>query len=117
MQRSGRRASGGPQVFSAYGLACREENDWRDIGRTEGLSQENNYEIIQRVAMESLLTGRAVQARTGSAIRQGIAILPAIVVTVRFEDVVKDNDGVYSLRDPKIVHIRPRGDSAPGRCR
>ena len=103
----------GPQVFSSYGLACRDENDWRDIGRAEGLAQEKNYDIIQRIASESLLTGRGVQARTGSAMRQGIALLPAIVVTVRFEDVVKDSNDIYSLRDPKIVHVRPRGDSAP----
>ena len=103
----------GPQVFSAYVLSCRDEEGMKEIGRTEGLAQEKNFEIVQRIAMDGLLTGKNLEIRSGSAVRHGIHLGPSIVVTVRFEDVVKDSDSVYSLRDPKIVCIRPRGDMSP----
>ncbi|NUM33245.1 MAG: hypothetical protein HUU50_01755 [Candidatus Brocadiae bacterium] len=102
----------GPQGFSSYLLSCKEEKGFREIGKAEGLSLENNMEIIQRIASHSLLTGRQIESRTGSAIRAGVEISPSIVVAVRIEDIVKDEQGKYSLRDPKIVCIRPSGDAS-----
>ena len=103
----------GPQTFSTYILACREEQKWRDIGRTQGLGQMDNFEIVHRIANEGLITGKTIEVRTSTGTHQGVALIPSIVVTVRFEDVVKDSEDVFSLRDPKIVHIRPRGDASP----
>ncbi|MEZ4237804.1 MAG: hypothetical protein R3F59_16990, partial [Myxococcota bacterium] len=40
-------------------------------------------------------------------VRPGMDLRPSIVVTVRFEGIVKDNvTGELKLRDPKLVHIR-----------
>ncbi len=87
--------------------------EFRQIGSAQGLSQQNNFEIIQRITAEYLFTGKNLEVRTASGINQGVEILPNIVVTVRFEDIVKDSEGNYSLRDPKILYIRPQGDTSP----
>jgi DNA ligase-1 len=103
----------GPKIFSAYLLSCWDEQRWREIGSAQGLSQEQNFSIIQRIASECLLTGRSLEMRSASGIHTGIELVPGIVVTVRFEDVIRDSEGKCSLRDPKIVCIRPRGDTSP----
>ncbi len=104
---------GGPRVFSSYLLSCRDDKELREIGSAEGLSQENNFEIIQRIVNEYLLTGKTLEMRHSAGIRHGIEVLPSIVVTVKFEDVTKDSEGVYSLRDIKILCVRPKGDTSP----
>jgi DNA ligase-1 len=105
--------SGGPQVISAYHLACKENSGLREIGRAEGLAQPQNWEIMQRILNEGLFTGKNFEVRSASGLHAGIEITPAVVVTVRFEDVIRSSHDVYSLRDPKIVCVRPRGDTAP----
>lgn len=103
----------GPQGFSSYLLSCKEEKGFREIGKAEGLSLESNMEIINRIASHSLLTGKQIENRTGSAIRAGVEIFPSIVAAVKIADIVKDDQDNYSLRDPKIVCVRPRGDTSP----
>ncbi|HPY73887.1 MAG: hypothetical protein KBC30_00030 [Planctomycetes bacterium] len=103
----------GPQTFSTYQLSCLDQNQWREIGRTAGLALEQNKEIIQRILTEFLVTGQMIETRTSSGIQQGIQLTPSIIVTVKFEDILRDQDNKYSLRSPKIVYVRPRGDSSP----
>ena len=103
----------GPAIFSTYILSCQDKNGWREIGRVEGLSLEKNCEIIRRINMEGILTGKTIEHRTSTATRYGIAIIPSIVVTVKFENVVKDTTGKHSLRNPNIIYVRPKGDAAP----
>ena len=106
-------SQGGPQTFSAYFIACRDGQTWRQIGSVAGLAQEQNFQIVQRILTEGLLTGRNWQERAASGIHPALEITPAIVVTVKFEDIVRSREGDYSLRDPKIVHLRPAGDISP----
>jgi DNA ligase-1 len=40
--------------------------------------------------------------------------VPAIVVTVRCEGIVRDQEGKLALRDPKIVALRP--DKSAAEC-
>ncbi len=103
----------GPQVFSGYVLSCRQEQGFLEIARAEGLALEKNAEIIQRMAYECLMTGESMEVRTARGVRSSARVIPVIVVTVRFEGIVRDSENVLSLRDPKIIHVRPRGDIAP----
>ena len=54
-----------------------------------------------------LITGRRVERQSASGVRPGVELRPHIVVIVRFEGIVKDNEsGDLKLRDPKLVAIR-----------
>jgi DNA ligase-1 len=54
-----------------------------------------------------LLTGRRIERPSASGVRPGLEFRAAIVVTVRFEGIVRDAvTKKFSLRDPKIVLIR-----------
>ena len=100
----------GPKIFSTFLLSCRHKNGYEQVARTEGLAYQQNHEMLQRITYDGLLTGENVEIRTSTATRYGFKLIPSIVVTVRIDGVVKDNEGIYSLRDPKIVCVRPRGD-------
>ncbi|WP_372369412.1 hypothetical protein [Candidatus Uabimicrobium sp. HlEnr_7] len=100
----------GPKIFSTFLLSCKNKNKYEQIARAEGLAYQQNYEMLQRITYDGLLTGENVEIRTSTATRYGFKLIPSIVVTIRVDGVVKDSEGIYSLRDPKIVCVRPRGD-------
>jgi DNA ligase-1 len=43
-----------------------------------------------------------------------VGLTPALVVTVRFEGIVREVGGKLALRDPKIVSLRP--DKSASEC-
>jgi DNA ligase-1 len=103
-------AESGPKTFSSYQLCCRGERGFIPVAFAAGLDKQSNWEIIQRISQEGLLTGKALEYRSSSGTHTGIELAASIVVTVKFESIVADSQKQYSLRDPKIVQIRPKGD-------
>ena len=64
-------------------------------------------EIQAEIMREGLITGRRIERQSASGVRPGIELRPHIVVTVRFEGIVRDSvSGDLKMRDPKLVTIR-----------
>ena len=66
-----------------------------------------DQQIQSEVMRLGLLTGRRIERPSASGVRPGLEFRPSIVVTVKFEGVIRhQSDGRLSLRDPKIALIR-----------
>ena len=56
---------------------------------------------------DGLLTGRRIERPSASGVRPGLELRPNIVVTLRFEGIIRESaTGNLRMRDPKIVAIR-----------
>jgi DNA ligase-1 len=95
-------------MFGSYVIAARDRNgEMVDIGDVAGLDVERDRELQHVIAREGLITGRRVTRQSASGERSGIELRPYLVVSVRFEDVLKDTTtGELKLRGPKIVAVR-----------
>ncbi|MEZ6187373.1 MAG: ATP-dependent DNA ligase [Planctomycetota bacterium] len=77
-----------------------------EVGRVQGLGARDSAQLMQAILDEGLLSGRTLERQTSTGLKAGVELRPGIVATVRFEGVVRDEGGLLSLRDPKIVRIR-----------
>ncbi len=95
-------------LFGSYVVAAKNAKGGYDIvGDVAGLDRVRDQQIQSDVMRRGLMTGRRIERASASGVRPGIEFLPAIVVTVRFEGIIRhERDGVLSLRDPKIVFVR-----------
>jgi DNA ligase-1 len=107
--------SGGARGFGSYLLGARGEGgEMVEVGEVAGVDREGTIAIASAIAANGLLTGRRIERPGATGSKIGAALTPAIVVSVRFEGVVRDVDGRLSLRDPKIVSLRP--DKSAAEC-
>ncbi len=105
--------SGGARGFGSYLLGARGEGgEMVEVGEVAGVDREGTLAIASAIAAHGLLTGRRIERPGATGSKIGAALVPAIVVSVRFEGVVRDADGRLSLRDPKIVSLRPDKNAA-----
>lgn len=95
-------------LFGSYVIGARLlEGGFQIVGDVAGLDRVRDAEIQQEIMREGLLTGRRIERPSASGVRPGVELRPEIVITVKFEGIVKDQvDGRLSLRDPKVVMIR-----------
>jgi DNA ligase-1 len=77
-----------------------------EVGRVQGLGALDSARVVQSILDEGLLTGRSIERDTSSGRKAGVELRPGVVATVRFEGIVRDETGLLSLRDPKILRIR-----------
>jgi len=100
--------------FGSYVIGARTpEGGWHDAGDVAGLDKIRDQEIQGEIMRSGLLTGRRIERPSSSGVRPGFELRPEIVVTVRFEGIVRETgSGKLSLRDPKLVVIR--SDKSPG---
>ena len=95
-------------LFGSYVIGARTaDGGYLDVGDVAGVDRVRDAEIQQTIMREGLLTGARIERASASGVRPGLELRPYIVVTVRFEGVVKESaTGKLSLRDPKLVMIR-----------
>lgn len=94
-------------MFGSYVLGMRDGTGFVEVGDVAGLDRMRDGEIQQLIMRGGLLTGRRVERPSASGVRPGLELMPAIVVTVRFEGIIRDQvSGRLSLRDPVLVVIR-----------
>lgn len=95
-------------MFSSYVIGARGEDDaFEDVGDVAGVDRAKDAEIQQMIARQGLLTGSRIERKSVSGSHSGFELVPAIVVTVRFDGLVRDPaSGRLRLRDPKLVAIR-----------
>ncbi|MEZ4319619.1 MAG: hypothetical protein R3F61_19040 [Myxococcota bacterium] len=95
-------------MFGSYVIGARTpEGGFMDVGDVAGLDKLRDAEIQGEIMREGLITGRRIERQSASGTRPGMELKPSIVVTVRFEGIVKDSlEGELKLRDPKLVMIR-----------
>jgi DNA ligase-1 len=100
--------SGGARGFGSYLLGARGEGGaMEEVGEVAGVDRENTLAIAGTIASQGLLTGQRIERPGATGSKLGVGLLPSIVVTVRFEGIVRDAEGRLALRDPKIVALRP----------
>lgn len=99
--------------FGSYVIGAKTpEGGWHDAGDVAGLDKMRDAEIQGVIMREGLLTGRRIERPSASGVRPGFELRPEIVVTIRFEGIVREmGSGKLSLRDPKLVVIR--SDKSP----
>lgn len=107
--------SGGARGFGSYLLGARgERGELVEVGEVAGVDRDATLSIAGTIASSGLLDGRRIERPGATGSKVGVGLVPAIVVTVRFEGVVRDADARLSLRDPKIVSLR--FDKGPAEC-
>lgn len=100
-------------TFGSYVIGARTlEGGFLDVGDVAGVDKLRDGEIRQEILRDGLITGRRIERQSASGSRPGMELRPGVVVTVRFEGIVKEGlDGELKLRDPKLVMIR--SDKSP----
>jgi DNA ligase-1 len=94
-------------LFGSYVIGARDGNNFVDVGDVAGVDAARDRQLQSEIMRLGLLTGKRIERPSSSGVRPGLELRPAIVVTVRFEGIVRDAvTRKYSLRDPKIVLIR-----------
>lgn len=95
----------GSYVISARSVAGGEP--FEVVGDVAGLDVARDRQIQNDVMERGLLTGRKFERHSASGTRPGWEFAPQIVVTVKFEGIIRENaTGKLSLRDPKIAMLR-----------
>lgn len=93
--------------FGSYVIGARAaDGSFVDVGDVAGVDRERDMVIQQEIFRDSLFTGRQIERASASGVRPGYEMRPGIVVTVRFEGIMRDSSGTLKLRDPKLVAIR-----------
>ncbi|MBX9681407.1 MAG: hypothetical protein K2X38_21845 [Gemmataceae bacterium] len=95
-------------MFGSYVIGARNAmGGFDDVGDVAGLDRARDQQIQSEVMRLGLLTGRRIERASASGVRPGLEFRPAIVITVKFEGIVREGkDGDLRLRDPKIALIR-----------
>ena len=94
-------------LFGSYVIGARDGSNFVDVGDVAGVDAARDKQMQSEIMRLGLLTGRRIERPSASGVRPGLEFRPAIVVTVRFEGIVRDAvTKKFSLRDPKIVLIR-----------
>ena len=98
-------------MFGSYVISARSVSaggtEFEMIGDVAGLDVVRDRQIQNDVMQRGLLTGRKFERQSASGTRPGWEFLPQIVVTVKFEGIIRENvTGKLKLRDPKIAMIR-----------
>ncbi|MEN0062846.1 MAG: hypothetical protein AAGA48_11900 [Myxococcota bacterium] len=95
-------------VFGSYVIGARTaDGGFVDVGDVAGVDVQRDRQLQAEIMREGLITGQRVERKSMSGARPGMELRPHIVVTVRFEGIVKDSTTQeLKLRDPKLVHIR-----------
>lgn len=104
-------------TFGSYviGALGPDRVTFADVGDVAGVDQVKDREIQAEIMRDGLITGRRIERASASGVRPGIDLRPSIVVTVRFEGIVRDTTtGDLKMRDPKLVAIR--SDKGPSEC-
>jgi DNA ligase-1 len=100
-------------LFGSYVVGAKTPaGGFEIVGDVAGVDRVRDQFIQSEVMRRGLLTGRRFERASASGVRPGLEFLPAIVVTVRFEGVIRaERDARLTLRDPKLVLIR--SDKSP----
>lgn len=95
-------------LFGSYVIAARtSDGGWKIVGDVAGLDRVRDAQIQAEIQREGLMTGKRIERPSASGARPGVELRPAIVVTVKFEGIARDQTTKeLSLRDPKIAMIR-----------
>ena len=95
-------------MFGSFAIGARtDDGGFLDVGDVAGVDQVRDRELQAEIMRNGLMTGKRTTRQSSSGVRPGVELRPHIVVTVRFEGIVKDNEtGDLKLRDPKLVAIR-----------
>ncbi|MCB9694033.1 MAG: hypothetical protein H6736_19675 [Alphaproteobacteria bacterium] len=95
-------------TFGSYVIGAKApDGGFIDVGDVAAMDRVRDGQIQAEIMREGLITGRRIERQSASGTRPGMELRPGIVVTVRFEGIVKDAvEGELKLRDPKAVMIR-----------
>lgn len=95
-------------MFGSYVIGARKpDGGFQVVGDVAGVDRVRDAEMQHEIMREGLITGNRIERPSASGVRPGMELRPAIVITVKFEGVTRDQTtGELSLRDPKIAFVR-----------
>lgn len=98
--------SAGKRPFDSYAISCRTPEGFREVGAVAGVDQGTSLQVARTIMSQGLLTGRPVERRGNTGTSTGVELAPALVVSVRFEGIVRPDPDRVALRSPRISRVR-----------
>ncbi len=99
----------GQRMFDSYLLSCRDPQTGglKEVATVGQLDGQTTMRLVQAIMGNNLLTGRPVEHKGSQRTASGVQLAPYLIVSVKYEAVVRDEDGEISLRSPRIAALRP----------
>ena len=92
--------------FDSFTIACRSPEGFKEVGTVAGVDAHTSVPVVQTIMSQNLLTGRTVEHRGSRNTSAGVELAPGLVVSVKFEGIVRPDPDRVALRSPRIVRIR-----------
>jgi len=95
-------------MYGSYVVGAKNnKGEFVYVGDVAGVDVQRDQQIQQEIMREGLMTGQRIERTGAGGKRTGFELRPHIVITIKFEGIVKDfKTGELSLRDPKLAYIR-----------
>lgn len=98
--------SAGKRPFDSYAISCRTPEGFVEVGSVAGVDELTSMQVARAIMSQNLLTGRTVERRGSNATVAGVELAPGLVVSVRFEGIVRPDPERLALRSPRIARVR-----------
>lgn len=98
--------SAGKRPFDSYTISCRTPTGFMEVGTVAGVDTATSMQVAQTIMSQGLLTGRTVEHTGHRRTAAGVELAPGLVVSVRFEGIVRPDPERLSLRSPRIARVR-----------
>lgn len=96
----------GNRPFDSFIIACRSPEGFKEVGTVAGVDAGTSVQVVQTIMSQNLLTGRTVEHRGSRNTSAGVELAPGLVVSVKFEGIVRPDPDRVALRSPRIVRLR-----------
>lgn len=98
--------SAGKRPFDSFTISCRSPEGFKEVGTVAGVDSNTSIQVVQTIMSQNLLTGRTVEHRGHRNTSAGVELAPGLVVSVKFEGIVRPDPDRVALRSPRIVRLR-----------
>lgn len=98
--------SAGKRPFDSYTFSCRAPEGFVEVGAVAGVDEQTSMRIARTIMSQGLLTGRPIERRGNTSTSTGVELAPALVVSIRFEGIVRPDPDRLALRSPRIARVR-----------
>jgi DNA ligase-1 len=98
--------SAGKRPFDSYSISCRTPDGFMEVGSVAGVDELTSMQVARAIMSQNLLTGRSVERRGSNATVAGVELAPGLVVSIRFEGLVRPDPERLALRSPRIARVR-----------
>lgn len=98
--------SAGKRPFDSYSISARTPTGFEEVGTVAGVDEMTSMKVAQTIMSQGLLTGQTVEHTGHRRTAAGVQLAPGLVVSVRFEGIVRPDPERLALRSPRIARLR-----------